>query len=280
MEGGLHAQQTRPPTSVGATVPCARLPASGNNRRVRAGSCPLSGLNRAFRDTFDRLRFQHNPCGQRRLRLSLPCFTARTDDRCGRPGSAEAGEQEEIAHGGQLHRVRTIGHEQDHVDPHDLHRGERALAHRDRPAGRAAGVDHAPAHLRARVVAAAGAHRRRPLPGRPAAAHDRRGRAGTAQPSPSARPGCSRTSRPRPAAGPGSVCWPGWTSPTSRSSRATGPSRRSPRRPRCPAHPTALGRALLAFADPELVETTLNAGCGPTPRTPSPRRTASAARWP
>ena len=118
------------------------------------------------------------------------------------------------------------------------------------------------------------------LPRRPAAAHDRRGRGDARRPSPNARPGSWRTSRPRPAAGPGSACWPGWRSPTSRSCRATAPSRRSAGRPRCPSRRRRWAARCSPSPVPRSSTPSSPPGCGPTPRTPSPRRTGCAARSP
>ena len=183
------------------------------------------------------------------------------------------------ADGRQLDRVRAIGDEQDHFDPHDLHRGECALAHRDRPSGRVAGVDHAPAHLRAGVVAAAGAHRLGELPRRPAAAHDRRG--GATPPTVTERApwvledlAAATRSRARLGVPAGlEVAYieklPGHRSVSSFCRAAT-----------LPVAPTALGRALLAFSGSESSTPSSPPACGPTPRTPSPRRTGCAARSP
>ena len=187
---------------------------------------------------------------------------------------------EEVRRGRQLHRVRTIGHQQDHLDPADLHRGQRAFADRDRPAGRPADLHRAPADLRAGVLAAAGADRGRSVPGRPAAAHDRhRGRLSRPA-SPSAHRACWRTCPRPPGAGSGSACCRISRSPTSRSSPVRGRPRRSPPAATLPAHPTALGRALLAFSSARTVELTIMRGLRRLHRRrPSPRRTASAARW-
>ena len=88
----------------------------------------------------------------------------------------------------------------------------------------------------------------RALPGRAAAAHDRRRRRRRRPASPSARPACWRTSRPRPAAGPGWACCRSSRSPTSRSSPGHRPVIAFSPAATLPAHPTALGRALLAFS--------------------------------
>ena len=165
--------------------------------------------------------------------------------------------------GRQLDRVGTIGHQQDHLDPDDLHRGQRALAHRDRPAGRTADLHRAPADRRAHLVAAAGTHRRRALPGRPAAADDRQRSPRRRRPPPSGRRACWRTLSPPPAAAPGSACCTSSRSPTSRSSPAAARSRGFTPAATLPAHPTALGRALLAFSPSGVVEMTIMRGLRP-----------------
>ena len=170
--------------------------------------------------------------------------------RCGgvRILSLPASDAEATRDGGQLDRVRAIGHQQDHLDPHDLHRGQRALAHRDRPPGRAAGLDHAPADRRARVVAPAGAHGVRPLPGRAAAAHDRRRRCHAAQRRRARALGAGGPRGRDPQPGPARRAGRDWRSPTSRSSPGHRPVSSFCPAATLPAHPTALGRALLAFS--------------------------------
>ena len=70
-------------------------------------------------------------------------------------------------------------------------------------------------------MAAAGAHRGRPLPGRVAAADDRHRRTRARRALPSARRACWRTWPRPPTAGPGSACCRSWRWPTSR--RSPGP---------------------------------------------------------
>ena len=137
---------------------------------------------------------------------------------------------------------------------------------RDRQVRWAADLDRAPAHLRAGVLAAAGAHRGRALPGRVAAADDRHRGAGAAERGRSGRPAFWRTWPGRRAAGSGGLL-----------QRARGRLHREGPRAHpvlaftpaatLPAHPTALGRALLAFC-PSTVEMTIMRGLRPyTPHT-------------
>src|SRR6478609_732048 len=91
-----------------------------------------------------------------------------------RPDDASpAPRQQGATNGGQLHRVRTISHQQDHLDPAHLHRRQRTLPHRNSPPRRASHLHRTPPHLRTRLLATARTHRRRALPRRPATAHDR-----------------------------------------------------------------------------------------------------------
>ena len=173
-------------------------------------------------------------------------------DHRGRPRGRRVDHRERPrggSHGRQLHRIRTIGDQQDHLDPADLHRGQRTLPHRDRPAGRASHLHRPPAHLRTRLLATAGTHPRRPLPRRTPAPHDRHRRLLSTQHRRTRplRPGRPqrRHQKPRPARRPArlDVAYiekhPGPRPATAFTPAAT-----------LPAHPTALGRALLAFSPP------------------------------
>src|SRR4029077_8638031 len=80
------------------------------------------------------------------------------------------------SNGGQLHRIGTISHQQDHLHPAHLHRGQRTLPHRNRPPRRTTHLHRTPTHLRTRLLATPGTHRRRPLPGRTPPTHDRHDR--------------------------------------------------------------------------------------------------------
>ena len=90
---------------------------------------------------------------------------------------------------------------------------------------------------------------------------------------------CWRTCPRRPAAGRGSGSCRISRSPTSRSSPGRGRTTSFTPAATLPAHPTALGRALLAFSPARHRRDDDHAGpAGRTPRTPSPHPTASAAR--
>ena len=108
---------------------------------------------------------------------------------------------------------------------------------------------------------------RRPLPGR--AALRMMGSGDSCAPALRERARASwRTLPASPAAACGWACCRSWRSPTSRSSPGPRPVSSFIPAATLPIHPTALGRALLAFAPASIVEMTILRGLRSTPRTP------------
>ena len=80
------------------------------------------------------------------------------------------------------------------------------------------------------------------------------------------------------AAAPASACWRAWMSRYLEKQPGPRPVSSFSAAATLPAHATALGPAMLAFSDTDVVDAVLAAGW-PTPRTRTPHRTGSAARW-